>query len=171
MDRPARLRQKVQVHLQRWLRCHGDRVCYHRANNRRVTSELLVRCPHERSAHARTAAYGSPARTTYTSAPDLVSAVRMRQRGSVVLRPPATRLVSIVTGASVEQRGKGKVWFLSESTLHLGAGRCYMTLSTEKHRILLFLNSKLKQKHLFRRTRISISISISVGVKAVRRAV
>lgn len=33
VDRPAGLRQKVQVHLKRWLRCHGNRLRYNLAKN------------------------------------------------------------------------------------------------------------------------------------------
>lgn len=40
VDRSAGLRQKVQVHLQRWLRCHGDRVRDHVAKNQVVCCQL-----------------------------------------------------------------------------------------------------------------------------------
>lgn len=40
VDRSAGLRQKVQVHFQRWIRCHGDRVRYHVAKNQMVEYRL-----------------------------------------------------------------------------------------------------------------------------------
>lgn len=58
VDGSAGLRQKVQVHLQRWLRCHGDRVRGHGAKTQVVCCEPRslpdLRRPVSYTAHART---------------------------------------------------------------------------------------------------------------------
>lgn len=106
VDGSAGLRQKVQVHLQRWLRCHGDRVRGHGAQTQAVCCELRslpdLRRPVIDTAHARTVGQLRTATQRGQTCPRPIARLYCSAHALTWYgrRPNDRRLVAIVTGAS-----------------------------------------------------------------------